>query len=106
MTRSRSDHVLVSTNNVTPLPLQILENHRSVILRTDALKVNELPFLVTYGRVVNDGTSNKMLNIKVLAMIKAITMVLRTYGTRDSESSLLIPITALHHFCRIKNSWS
>ena len=46
------------------------------------MKVNGLPFLVTYGQVVKFGTTTKLLNTKFPCIITAMTLVLRAYGSR------------------------
>ena len=81
-TRAKSDSVKTGVDVITPLPPQILEFHAIVTLGIDVMKVNRLLFLVSYGRVINFGTTTELANMKTLSIVSAIILILRVYVTR------------------------
>ena len=88
-TRAKFDAVKTGVDVITPLPPQILEFYGTVTLVMDVMKVNSLPFLVLYGRVVKFGTTTKLINTKVPLIVAAITLILRVYGTRGFKVSFI-----------------
>ena len=82
-TRAKSDTMTTGEEIITPLPPQVLELNGSVILGIDVIKVNGVPFLVTYARVITFETSIELVNTKVPSIVKALILVLKTYGRRD-----------------------
>ena len=81
-TRAKSDTVETGVDIITPLPPEILEFHAIVTLGIDVMKVNGLPFLVSYSRVIKFGITTELVNMKSPAIVVAIILILRVYATR------------------------
>ena len=81
-THAKTAPVMTWADIITPLPLNIYENYKSVTLGMDVMNVNGMPFLVIYGRVVKFGTSSELVNIEKPSIVSAIILVFKIYATR------------------------
>eukprot|EP00980_Cylindrotheca_fusiformis_P013967 scaffold3632_cov158-Cylindrotheca_fusiformis.AAC.1 len=67
---------------VDPVPPEILQVHRSVILAIDIMFVNKIPFLVTTSRNLHFGTIEALQNRQVTSISKKIKSVVKLYTHR------------------------
>ena len=61
-TRNKMDNVILSEENISPIPPHILLHYPVVILNIDVVKVNGIPFLSTISRVIKLGTCTELLH--------------------------------------------
>ena len=73
-------------------------------MRMDVVKVNGLPFLVTYSRVLKFGTAMELVNTKMGSIVSDIALMFRVYGTRYFKVSVIAADNALQPYCKMRNS--
>ena len=59
-TRRQPDAVEISAENITPIPREILDNHKNITICIDIMKINKIPFLTTYGKVIQFGAITEL----------------------------------------------
>lgn len=52
--------VSLGASNILPVPLYVLDNYRTVTLKTDVVKINKVSFLVTTSRILRLATTAEM----------------------------------------------
>ena len=61
--RSTPEAVIVDDVTITPIPPYILDNHGSVTIGMDVMKVNKTPFLGFIGRIIRFGTGSELVDM-------------------------------------------
>ena len=65
-----------------PIPPHILQNHPVVIIRIDVEKVNGVPFLATYSRVIKMGSATELPSTKAKPIVAALLVIIKYYIVR------------------------
>lgn len=89
-TRSRPDPVIVDVMSITSIPPYILEQHGSITIGMDVMKVNKASFLVSISRVIRFGTGSELINMKLPSIIETVIKVLQHYYTRGFKIVLIV----------------
>ena len=94
-TRQRNAPVDISVETITPIPPEIINVHRNVIIGMDIMFIHETPFLTTISRVIKFGSATKMSGATMDTVVAALKAIISKYEARGSK---LISATADNGF--------
>ena len=88
-TRSKSDVVPLGMMNIAPIPPEIIDNHGTIVLGMDVVKINKIAFLVTISRVIKLVTACEMASTAMRPIVEEVIAVVRMYNARGFKVSAI-----------------
>ena len=83
--------------SVIPLPMDISEEHRNIILSIDILFINKFPFLITHGSPVNYLSESKLKNRTKQKISNQLRIIHNKYKGRGFNITLLFGDNEFDH---------
>lgn len=74
---------------IEAVPIQILERYRNMTITGDIMKVNRIPFFVTYNSPVRFGTTEALTNQKANTIMACIRVINKLYQARGFRISIM-----------------
>ena len=74
--------VPLGVDNISPISLYMLGNHRIVTLGMDVVKINKIIFLVTTSRLIRLATAAEMVSTKIGPIVEEVVLVVHMYNAR------------------------
>ena len=81
-TRCQPDAVEIIAENITPIPREILDNHKDITICIDIMKINKIPFLTTYGKVIQFGAITELKSGEMPVVLSELRVVITKYQAR------------------------